>query len=116
MFQLVMSHIHAKPQDDRYDTDSCVGNIEDGLVAIQAFWSYVAKLSADFGIDFVLYDPNVDGALSNTTVLTAKADFPNSHGGATIWVELQAPAPQNDVDRILTLMRTKAHYSNLEVR
>lgn len=113
MFQIAMSHIHHLSEDERYDTDTSVPNIGDGLVAIQAFWTYLDRLQQDFGIKFELYDPERSGAIDDGIVLAARAEFPNSHGGADIWVELQKPAPNNDVERIMTLLRTRSRYTNM---
>ena len=110
MFQLVMSHIHDEVRNERHDSDSCVPNIADGLVAIQAFQAYIARLSTDYGIEFHLSDTSD----SPTTVIAAWASMTGPHGDSSIYVELQRPKPQGDVDRILDLMRTKARYTHLQ--
>lgn len=111
MFQLVMSHIHDEVKAQRFDTDSCVGNIADGLVAIQAFQAYIAKLSESYGIEFTLGDIQPD---DTSTVLRAWAPMPEDvHGTATIYVELQKPTPQDDIERIVELMRVKARFTTM---
>ena len=110
MFQISMSHIHADSRYERYDTDSSVGHIEDGLVAIEAFQMYLAKLSESYGITFRFDATDTD----ERTILRARADMTDMHGDALIEVELQRPEPQSDPAHIVELMRVKAKYTFLQ--
>ena len=109
MFQLVMSMIHDESASEKWDSDSVVSNIEDGIVACQAFTRYIERLSRDYGIDFVLSPDD-----NEARVLGAWAELDGMHGRASIYVELQRPQPHDDVDRILDLMRIKARYTHLQ--
>lgn len=110
MFQLAMSHIHDEAHNNKHDSDSAVGNIEDGLVALQAFQAYIAQLGATYGTSFTLAEDFQNGT---GTLLSAWAHLPNNpRGPSTVYVELQRPTPLDDVERIVDLMRVKAHYTH----
>jgi hypothetical protein len=110
MFQITMSHIHDEARSERFDTDSCVSGIEDGLIALQAFQAYIAELRNSYGITFELGDSTDRVPLR----ASARMEKNSIHGPATIYVELQRPEPHTDVERIVELMRVKARYTLMQ--
>jgi hypothetical protein len=106
MFQLTMSHLHDDPTKQKHDSDSCVPNIEDGLVALSAFQLYLEQLSNSYGVKF-----DVEVPLEPNCLLNATAKLSGMHGTSLIEVTLSNPAPQDDPERIVELMRLKAKYT-----
>lgn len=106
MFQLTMSHLHDDPTKQKHDSDSSVGHIEDGLVALTAFQRYVEQLSNNYGIKF-----DIEVPLEPNCLLNAKATMSGMRGTSLIEVTLSSPESQDDPERIVELMRLRAKYT-----
>lgn len=110
MFQITVSTIHERAEDSRHDSDGCVSYISDQTTAILAALKFAGMTGEALGIKFTV-DAITDE--DSPLVMVASAEAPHLvTGPAKVYINVSAPQPLSDIERIADLLRINQHYTH----